>query len=61
MWKVEKDETDRNGSIVRMRMQRKGTEKNRIVGKNSVEGRGTDGNRRRQTETDGECSRQKSM
>ena len=31
-------------------MQQKGTEKNRIIGKNSVEGRGTDGNRRRRTE-----------
>ena len=31
-------------------MGQKGTEKDRIVGKNVIEGRRTDGNRRRQTE-----------
>ena len=31
-------------------MGRKGTEKDRIVGKNVIEGRRTDGNRRRRTE-----------
>ena len=36
---------------------KKGTEKDRIVGKNIIEGQGTDENRRRRTETDGECSR----
>ena len=41
-------------------MQQKGMEKHRIVGKNSVEGRGTDRNRRRRTEMDGECSRRNS-
>ena len=49
MWKAErmrrvgrKHNTD-TGAI-------KGTEKDRIVGKNRIEGRRTDGNRRRQTE-----------
>ena len=56
MWKAErmrrierKHNTDTDGA--------KGTEKDRIVGKNIIEGRRMDGNRRRQTETDGECSR----
>ena len=31
-------------------MRQKGTEKDRIVGKNIIEGRRTDGNRRRRTE-----------
>ena len=35
----------------------KGTEKDRIVGKNVIEGRRTDGNRRRRTETDGDGRR----
>ena len=35
----------------------KGTEKDRIVGKNVIEGRRTDGNRREQTETDGDGRR----
>ena len=39
-------------------MRQKGTEKDRIVGKNVIEGRRTDGNRRRQTETDGDRWRQ---
>ena len=33
-------------------MGQKGTEKDRIVGKNVIEGRRTDGNRRRRTGTD---------
>ena len=57
MWKAEKDETEMTESITRTRMGQKGTEKDRIVGKNIIEGRRTDGNRRRRTETDGECSR----
>ena len=39
-------------------MGQKGTEKDRIVGKNIIEGRRTDGNRRRKTETDGDRRRQ---
>ena len=38
-------------------MGQKGTEKDRIVGKNIIEGRRTDRNRRRQTETDGDRRR----
>ena len=41
--------------------QQKGTEKNRIMRKNSTEGRKTGGNRWRRTETDRECSRRNSM
>ena len=59
MWKAEKDETEMTET--RTRMGLKGTEKDRIVGKNVIEGRRTDGNRRRRTETDGECSRTISM
>ena len=53
MWKVERmrrTETEvwyRDGIVW---TQRKGTEKNRIIRKNSVEGRGTDRNRRRRIE-----------
>ena len=56
MWKAErmrqnrrKHNTDTDAAM--------GTEKDRIVGKNVIEGRRTDGNRWRWTETDGECSK----
>ena len=54
------DETDGNGSTERKRNSTDvtgRTEKNRIIGKNDIEGQGTDWNRPEQTEMDRECSR----
>ena len=60
MWKAERMRR-KCWKRTRTRMGQKGTEKDRIVGKNVIEGWRTDGNRRGRTGTDGECSRTKSM
>ena len=55
------DETDGNGSTEQKQNSTDvtgRTEKNKIIGKNDIEGQGTDWNRQEQTETDRECLKQ---